>query len=319
MRLERLEISGFKSFSDRSELAFDQGVTAIWGACKWITSYDLASKAAFKARKNPRILPSPGNKAISAGGVSFGGNRCKLSGHARASGAGSARCTDRWSHPGQGSDAVFEVGSCQRSPWAPWGRGFRWETRNSTGTSRPYRLRLGSRRNRSREEQSNPPGRQAPASPSLMVPVAAPVTMASTAKEQSLKLVHWSYGGAVSMTPESGSRDLSAVPAPIVGSPDDPDRRPLGLIKRLGQELDDAVSNIAIGRATHHRPRLRRGRRSRFAHWPGQHRQLLRNHGWSSIHPGRCQRAGRGSLEPSTFTDTTQMPTPSFIFMLITR
>ena len=31
MRLERLEITGFKSFSDRSELAFDQGVTAIVG------------------------------------------------------------------------------------------------------------------------------------------------------------------------------------------------------------------------------------------------------------------------------------------------
>jgi len=31
MRLERLEISGFKSFSDRSELAFDRGVTAIVG------------------------------------------------------------------------------------------------------------------------------------------------------------------------------------------------------------------------------------------------------------------------------------------------
>jgi chromosome segregation protein len=31
MRLERLEISGFKSFSDRSELSFDQGVTAIVG------------------------------------------------------------------------------------------------------------------------------------------------------------------------------------------------------------------------------------------------------------------------------------------------
>src|SRR3970040_279046 len=31
MRLERLEIHGFKSFSDRSELAFDEGVTAIVG------------------------------------------------------------------------------------------------------------------------------------------------------------------------------------------------------------------------------------------------------------------------------------------------
>jgi chromosome segregation protein len=31
MRLERLEISGFKSFSDRSELSFDKGVTAIVG------------------------------------------------------------------------------------------------------------------------------------------------------------------------------------------------------------------------------------------------------------------------------------------------
>src|SRR5437764_1869511 len=32
MRLERLEINGFKSFSDRSELAFDKGVTAIVGS-----------------------------------------------------------------------------------------------------------------------------------------------------------------------------------------------------------------------------------------------------------------------------------------------
>src|SRR5512145_277355 len=31
MRLERLEIHGFKSFSDRAELSFDQGVTAIVG------------------------------------------------------------------------------------------------------------------------------------------------------------------------------------------------------------------------------------------------------------------------------------------------
>src|SRR5689334_11151690 len=31
MRLQRLEINGFKSFSDRSELAFDDGVTAIVG------------------------------------------------------------------------------------------------------------------------------------------------------------------------------------------------------------------------------------------------------------------------------------------------
>src|SRR2546428_4609786 len=31
MRLQRLEINGFKSFSDRAELAFDQGVTAIVG------------------------------------------------------------------------------------------------------------------------------------------------------------------------------------------------------------------------------------------------------------------------------------------------
>src|ERR671918_812698 len=31
MRLERLEIAGFKSFSDRSELALDDGVTAIVG------------------------------------------------------------------------------------------------------------------------------------------------------------------------------------------------------------------------------------------------------------------------------------------------
>ena len=31
MRLQRLEIAGFKSFPDRSELTFEQGVTAIVG------------------------------------------------------------------------------------------------------------------------------------------------------------------------------------------------------------------------------------------------------------------------------------------------
>src|SRR4026209_864824 len=31
MHLQRLEINGFKSFSDRSELAFDRGVTAVVG------------------------------------------------------------------------------------------------------------------------------------------------------------------------------------------------------------------------------------------------------------------------------------------------
>src|SRR3954465_405620 len=35
MRLERLEINGFKSFSDRSELSFDKGVTAIVGPTGW--------------------------------------------------------------------------------------------------------------------------------------------------------------------------------------------------------------------------------------------------------------------------------------------
>ena len=32
MRLQQLEIAGFKSFSDRSHLSFDRGVTAIVGA-----------------------------------------------------------------------------------------------------------------------------------------------------------------------------------------------------------------------------------------------------------------------------------------------
>ena len=31
MRLQQLDISGFKSFSDRAQLAFDRGVTAIVG------------------------------------------------------------------------------------------------------------------------------------------------------------------------------------------------------------------------------------------------------------------------------------------------
>jgi hypothetical protein len=35
MRLNRLEIAGFKSFPDRSELTFDNGVTAIVGPNFW--------------------------------------------------------------------------------------------------------------------------------------------------------------------------------------------------------------------------------------------------------------------------------------------
>ena len=66
MRLERLEIAGFKSFSDRSELAFDRGVTAIVGpngcgksnvadAITWVLG-EQSAKAADQ--KSPRDSPA---------------------------------------------------------------------------------------------------------------------------------------------------------------------------------------------------------------------------------------------------------------------
>ena len=74
MRLNRLEIAGFKSFADRSELAFDNGVTAIhlvnieWGPITvdgntatattyetWSTQMAVTLWSAYPATNNSRV------------------------------------------------------------------------------------------------------------------------------------------------------------------------------------------------------------------------------------------------------------------------
>ena len=58
MRLERLEINGFKSFSDRSELAFDKGVNVTLGLPIVRTSVDhgTAFDIAWKGVARPESL-----------------------------------------------------------------------------------------------------------------------------------------------------------------------------------------------------------------------------------------------------------------------
>ena len=90
MRLDRLEISGFKSFSDRSELAFDKGVTAIVGpngcgksnvadAITWVLGEQSAKS--LRGDKMEDVIFS-GSDARKAGGTAE--VRLKLSGLARA-------------------------------------------------------------------------------------------------------------------------------------------------------------------------------------------------------------------------------------------
>src|SRR5262249_4145233 len=113
MRLERLEINGFKSFSDRSELAFDKGVTAIVGpngcgksnvadAITWVMGEQSAKSlrgermedvifSGSDARKptaaaEVRLRFSEVVKRVAGAGLSHGAN-----GHGRGNGNGHAR------------------------------------------------------------------------------------------------------------------------------------------------------------------------------------------------------------------------------------
>ena len=86
MRLERLEIAGFKSFSDRSELAFDRGVTAIVGpngcgksnvvdAITWVLGEQSAKSLRGEHMQDIIFQGSDGRKPTSAAEV-----RLRLSG-----------------------------------------------------------------------------------------------------------------------------------------------------------------------------------------------------------------------------------------------
>src|SRR5436190_23942924 len=95
MRLNRLEIAGFKSFADRSELAFDSGVTAIVGpngcgksnvvdAITWVLGEQSAKSLRGDQMMDVIFQGSDSRKSTSAAEV-----RLRLSGVAsRVPGAG---------------------------------------------------------------------------------------------------------------------------------------------------------------------------------------------------------------------------------------
>src|SRR5262245_59750636 len=80
MRLERIEINGFKSFSDRSELAFDKGVTAIVGpngcgksnvadAITWVMGEQSAKSLRGERMEDVRFNGSDARKPTAAAEV----------------------------------------------------------------------------------------------------------------------------------------------------------------------------------------------------------------------------------------------------------
>ncbi|HBO91259.1 MAG TPA: hypothetical protein DD460_10960, partial [Acidobacteria bacterium] len=80
MQLHNLEISGFKSFPDRSELAFDQGVTAIVGpngcgksnlvdAITWVLGEQSAKSLRGSRMEDVIFSGSDGRKPTSAAEV----------------------------------------------------------------------------------------------------------------------------------------------------------------------------------------------------------------------------------------------------------
>src|SRR5918992_2852298 len=109
MRLQRLEIAGFKSFPDRSELTFDTGVTAIVGpngcgksnvvdALTWVLGEQSAKSLRGDRMEDVIFGGSDARKPTAAAEV-----RLKLSGVAsRVPGSGQHRDNARHHHkPGR--------------------------------------------------------------------------------------------------------------------------------------------------------------------------------------------------------------------------
>src|SRR5713226_8176021 len=119
MRLERLEIHGFKSFSDRSELAFDNRVTAIVGpngcgksnvadAITWVMGEQSAKSLRGERMEDVIFNGSDARKPTAAAEVRLrfsglvkalsqdnGHHQNGRNGHHRANGNGAAHVAER--------------------------------------------------------------------------------------------------------------------------------------------------------------------------------------------------------------------------------
>src|SRR5258707_1441291 len=118
MRLERLQINGFKSFSDRSELAFDKGVTAIVGpngcgksnvadAITWVMGEQSAKSLRGERMEDVIFNGSDARKATATAevrlrftgvlktvsGPAFPSDRSATSGHSTTNGNGHCHAT----------------------------------------------------------------------------------------------------------------------------------------------------------------------------------------------------------------------------------
>src|ERR671931_2310197 len=104
MRLQRLEISGFKSFPDRADLAFDRGVTAIVGpngcgksnvvdAITWVLGEQSAKSLRGERMEDVIFSGSDARKATAAAEVRlrFTGVLKTLTGPASGNGNGHDR------------------------------------------------------------------------------------------------------------------------------------------------------------------------------------------------------------------------------------
>src|SRR5688500_8651656 len=116
MRLERLEIAGFKSFPDRAELTFDTGVTAIVGpngcgksnvvdALTWVLGEQSAKSLRGDRMEDVIFGGSDARKPTGAAEV-----RLKLSGvAARVPADGTATGLYRGRRSGNGHGAAYET------------------------------------------------------------------------------------------------------------------------------------------------------------------------------------------------------------------
>ena len=118
MRLERLEINGFKSFSDRSELAFDKGVTAIVGpngcgksnvadAITWVMGEQSAKSLRGERMEDVIFNGSDARKPTASAEVRlrFSGVVKTLTGPALSDGAGNGNGVHGNGGHGNGTDA----------------------------------------------------------------------------------------------------------------------------------------------------------------------------------------------------------------------